>query len=91
MSLIKHAVRINFICFYLPLKKVLISYVASIVFLLGSAVLEVYKLVDKYFCINIIPYLDECFEGKQAGQENGERWEVGPQQRFMEVVHGRSS
>lgn len=39
---------------------------ACIVVLLGSAVLEVSKLVDKYLCINIIPLIDGCFEGKRS-------------------------
>lgn len=39
---------------------------ACIVVLLGSAVLEVSKLVDKYFCVNIIPLIDERLEGKRG-------------------------
>lgn len=39
---------------------------SCIVFLLGGAVLEVSMLVDKDLCINIIPFIDERFEGKQS-------------------------
>ena len=47
---------------------------ACTVSLLGGAVLEVTNALKE----------------NKAGQENGERWEVGSWQYFTEVVHDRS-